>query len=91
MGKTVEDLADAIIEVVAAEHFITAERIKGKRRLPRIVEARHAAMYLLRHQLGMSFPEIGRHMNRDHSSVVYAVHKLERQYEEIALAEREVL
>ena len=40
---------------------------------------RHIAMYLSVRLLGCSYPEVGRAFGRDHTSVYYAVKKLEKR------------
>jgi len=46
-----------------------------------MTQARQAAMYLLRQHGGYSFPEIGRMMRRDHSTVQSAVKRVETRRE----------
>jgi hypothetical protein len=52
--------------------------IKGERRTRRIVEARHAVMYIAVHQLGMDYSRVGRYLGRDHTTVMSAVRKFPR-------------
>jgi chromosomal replication initiator protein len=47
-----------------------------------VVEARQGLMWVLRNRLGLSFPEIGRAMKRDHSTVVHGVKAEERRREQ---------
>jgi chromosomal replication initiation ATPase DnaA len=44
-----------------------------------VVEARQGLMWVLRHRLGLSYPEIGRAVRRDHSTVVDGVKAEERR------------
>lgn len=70
----------------AAEHFgVTVEAILTGTRRPRVVSARHVACWLLR-DTGRSFPDVGRTMRRDHSTVIYAVRKVEEDPELLEVA-----
>lgn len=56
---------------------VQKERILGKRRLPGIVHARFYVYRRLR-KLGLSYPMIGMVCNRDHTTVIYALKRLEK-------------
>ncbi len=75
------------------EHFgVKIEDIRGKGRRQELVVPRQVAMYLIRELTTHSFPEIGAYFsNRDHSTVMYAVNKVQGQLDsgsEIAKAVR---
>jgi hypothetical protein len=65
---------------------VAAADLTGSRRLPHIVNARHAAMMVMRSMNSTSagrgpwsFQEIGRRVgNRDHASVIFAVRSTEK-------------
>jgi chromosomal replication initiation ATPase DnaA len=59
---------------VSAETQIPISAIYGPRRTARISLARGLVMYLAR-EAGMSYPEIGNAMNRDHTTVIKAVRR----------------
>ena len=42
-----------------------------------VAEARQVAMYLIRKLTNLSLPDIGKEFNRDHSTVLYAIRKVE--------------
>ncbi len=72
-----------VIEAVSRAFNIPAREIKGKRRKKEIVEARQAAMYLMRHMLGMSLKSIGYSLGgRDHSTVIHSIEKVEKLVED---------
>lgn len=72
--RTVDD-----IEAVVATFFgVTPADIHSSRRTKTVSAARMVAMYLSRRHTQMSYPEIGRHMGKNHSSVVLAVQKMEK-------------
>ena len=72
--------ANAIIRDVAAKHGVAVEEILGMSRQKHIVPARHEAMYRVRKERpDLSFPQIGKIFNRDHTVPIYAVAKIEAQ------------
>lgn len=69
---------DIIISTVAELYGFTSKEIKGKKRYPRIAEARHLCMYLCRNLLGITYTEIGSIFGgKDHSTIVYSIKKIE--------------
>lgn len=66
---------------LSAERFnVRTSAILGTARHARVVQARHAAMYLARRLTDRSLPEIGRRFgNRHHTTVMSAVDSIERQ------------
>lgn len=67
-----------ILARVASRLDISEDDIMGTSRKPDFVLGRQLAMYLCRHKLGFSFPELGRIFGgKDHSTVMYAVKKIE--------------
>lgn len=67
-----QNLAD--IEVIAKEHRFTLEDILGKSRFGPLVKVRRKCVVMLRDK-GYSTTEIGRIMNRDHSTIVNSLQK----------------
>lgn len=70
-----------VLVAVAAHHGVTVEELRGQRRWAKLVRPRHIAIWLLR-RAGLSFPAIGRVINRDNSTVQYAVRAIEKLREE---------
>lgn len=69
---------DIIISTVAEYYGFTSKEIKGKKRYPRIAEARHLCMYLCRNLLGITYMDIGKIFGgKDHSTIVYSIKKIE--------------
>lgn len=74
---------DMILEAVANTYGLTVDDIVGPRRARPLVTARHVAMYLVRHLTDYSYPSIGKVFgNRDHSTCISAVEKIEGQMKE---------
>ena len=71
---------DKILEIIADYFNIKAEEITNKSRKKKVVKPRQIAFYLLRSEVDMSYPEIGRFMGgRDHSTAIYAYKKIKRE------------
>lgn len=67
-----------IVEAVADECRVTPEVLISPSRAPMLVAARHRAMKIAR-DAGYSLPQIGRALNRDHTTVLYGLRKTQRQ------------
>lgn len=65
--------AFAILRIVAHAHMVTVDDIAGSSRLKSLTEARRVACWVLRNETAMSFPELGRLLKKDHTSVMHAV------------------
>lgn len=80
-----------IIKVVANHYKLKQTALKGKRRIKSLVIARHVAMYLLKNELNLPLVEIGRWFSgRDHTSVLHAVRKVEKDLKTNDLIRRDV-
>ena len=70
---------DDILRVTAKHFEVEAGDLKSKGRRQELVLARQVAMYLIRELTPHSYPEIGQFFSgRDHSTVMYAVQKVEK-------------
>jgi len=69
----------AVIDLVMIRYKVSLEDLKSKNRTARLVKARHLIMFLIRELCNYSFSHIGRIFNRDHSSVLHAFDKVNRQ------------
>jgi chromosomal replication initiator protein len=63
----------AILLAVGRYYGVNADELKGKSRHKQIVEPRQISMYLLREDAHLSSPEIGRLLNRDHTTVLHGL------------------
>lgn len=66
-----------VISAVAYDFGITARRILSRDRTHLVMLARRTVCYVL-HKRGSSYPQIGRWLGIDHSSVIHAVREFER-------------
>ncbi len=70
---------DTILSL-AGEHFgLNVADLIGKKRNKELVYPRHILMYILREELSLSFPEIGREMGgKDHTTIMHGYNKVVR-------------
>jgi chromosomal replication initiator protein len=72
----------AILSAVAQHFGVSLDDLRGKARHKEIVAPRHLAMYLLREDARLSYPQIGALLGgRDHTSVLHACEKIGLQIE----------
>ena len=69
--------AERAVAITARMYETTPEKLYEHTRRAEVVVPRQIAMYLLRNELGLSFPSIGRQFNRDHTTVIHACTKVE--------------
>ena len=70
--------AERIIDLTAEMFGFEIEQITGGSRRRPLVDARQVAMYVTRNMTDLSFPDIGKAFgNRDHTTVMHAVRKIE--------------
>lgn len=87
MTATAKTYDIATIRRVVAEHFgVSDSDLDSGRRWSHVALARHVAMWCVR-QLGRSYPAIGREFgNRDHTTAMSAVRKIDARLSEPAVA-----
>lgn len=64
-----------VLRVVAHAYTLTVDDLTGRDRHKNTAEARLVAYWLLRTRTSLSFPEIGRVLGKDHTSVMSGVRK----------------
>lgn len=70
-----------ILEVVAKIFDVRVAAIKSNTKSKSVAEARDVAIYLIRHQLKLSFPVIGRIFKKDHSTIISALRRATKRIE----------
>jgi chromosomal replication initiator protein len=71
-----------VVDLVARKFNITAEKLLGRDRTKEVAHPRQIAMYLLREEFKISYPQIGEVLGgRDHSTVMSAIDKIKDQIE----------
>lgn len=81
---------EAIQREVARYYKLTVDALKEDRRHKALAHARQVAMYLCRKLTKSSFPEIASRFNKDHSTVISSVRKVEGLRETDATVKREL-
>lgn len=80
-----------IIQTVAGFYSLTEKDLLNKNRSQEIVKPRQITMFLLRQELKNSFPFIGQKLGgRDHTTVMHACSKIERELENDPLLNEEI-
>lgn len=83
--------AEAIIKTVCAAYDVKIADVKGPRRHRTVTLPRMVAMYLCRKMTNESYPELGRRFgNRDHSTVINAVNKIDGELQRDLLLQKMV-
>ena len=72
---------DSIINATANYFNMTAADLTGVNRTKGVTEARQISMYLIRTLTNLSLPDIGKIFNRNHSTVLVSIRKIESQME----------
>lgn len=72
-----EVMVDKILTVVAKKNGLRPEDLKSKKRQENIAKARHVAIYIVRHLTSLPLQSIGQIFNRDHSTVMSSIEKVE--------------
>jgi chromosomal replication initiator protein len=74
--------AKAVLDKVANYFDLQVADLTGPKRDKEIVLPRQVAMYIMRHELGLSFPKIASVVGgRDHTTAMHSVSKIERKLE----------
>ena len=66
-----------IMQEVALEHGLTVLDLVSARRQRGLVRVRHLAMWRIKNETKLSLPQIGRLFERDHTSILHAVRKID--------------
>lgn len=68
---------DVLSEIICNQYGVKREELLSAVRQREIVRPRQVLMYLLKHEVGMTYPMIGREIGgRDHSTVMHGVDKI---------------
>ncbi|MBR2622003.1 MAG: chromosomal replication initiator protein DnaA [Clostridia bacterium] len=78
-AEPVSVTVDKIFAAIFKKYGVKREDIVGARRTKEVAFARHVSIYLLRAITDMSFPNIGKIFNRDHSTIMSSIDTVERK------------
>jgi chromosomal replication initiator protein len=66
-----------LMEIICQTYSITKEELLSSKRTKELVHPRHLAMYLLKHEAGLTYPSIGKELGgRDHTTIMHGVEKV---------------
>ena len=71
-AEPVSITVDKIFTAVYNKYGITKEDVTGKKRNKEIAQARHISIYLIRELTEMSYPNIGKIFDRDHTTILFS-------------------
>ena len=78
-----EEPVNVTVEKIFASVYqkfnVPKEDIIGQKRNKEIAEARHICVYLIREIIGMSYPNIGTVINRDHATILASYDKIRKK------------
>ena len=69
-GESPEVTAKRIISLVSKRYGVAQDDIYGRKRQQQICHARNVCMYIIKKELDLSYPAIGKMFNRDHSTII---------------------
>jgi chromosomal replication initiator protein len=78
-AEPVSVTVDKIFASIFKKYGVKKEDIVGSRRTKDVAWARHVSIYLIRAITDMSFPNIGKILGRDHSTVMSSIDAVERK------------
>ncbi len=82
---------DEIQKAVAEHYLLRKADLVSQQRIRSVARARQLAMYLAKHLTTRSYPDIGRRFgNRDHTTVLHAVRRIEQLKREDAAISADV-
>lgn len=67
---------DRILHLVGDHYGVSVEDIKGKKRDANVALARHMSIYLIRNNTTLTLDEIGKHVLRDHTTVIASIRRI---------------
>ena len=74
--------SESIIEAISKYYNISHKDLIGQSRKKELVKPRQIVMFILREELGMSFPNIGQELGgRDHTTAIHACKKILKEME----------
>ena len=78
-AEPVSVTVDKIFASIFKKYGVKKEDILGSRRTKDVAFARHVSIYLIRAITDMSFPNIGKILGRDHSTIMSSIDAVERK------------
>ena len=73
-----DEIATKVLNATYEATGMNRALLLGKSRRRKVVNARHAAMWVLTEHLGYSSTQVGNALERDHTSVLHAINRIDR-------------
>jgi chromosomal replication initiator protein len=90
-SEPIKQTPEKIIQAVGEFFGIKKEEIKGKKRGREIMKPRQVSIYLIRRQLGLSYPAIGKEFGgKNHTTIMHSYNKISKTIEQDPLLKQEV-
>lgn len=71
--------AEKVLAITATYFDLTPEDILSPRRNKELIKPRQIVMYLMRHEMNLSYPKISQKLNKkDHTTIIWGVEKIEK-------------
>lgn len=77
---------DELVSSVADLFGLTPESVLSKGRNSTQADARWVIAYVMRSQMNMSLPAIGRRLGRDHTTILHGLRQIEKRPDLVSLA-----
>ncbi len=81
---------EKVLEIVSKKYGVSEDEIRSKKKTNSVANARQIAMHVLRKTTELSLPKIGKIFNRDHSTVLSSINKVENEIKCNSLFEIEI-
>jgi len=79
-AKGVNLTVEKILKVSTQFFGVSVDDLLSPRRNHELVRSRQIIMYLLRHEMSLSYPKISQHLNKkDHTTIIWGVEKIEKE------------
>ena len=86
-----EAVRDWVVALTAKDFGLEPDKILGKRRKQDLADARHFVFFCLRRLFKFQYPLIGKIMDRDHSTAIHGVNRIEERLVDPGLPDFELL
>lgn len=72
--------AERVLAITSTYFNLTPEDILSPRRNKELIKPRQIVMYLMRHEMNLSYPKISQKLNKkDHTTIIWGVEKIEKE------------
>ena len=80
MTDTYRPTVPMVIHATATHYGHTTDDLLGRSRAQHLARPRQVAMFVARRVTGLSLPEIGRHFDRHHSTILHGIETIDQEF-----------